>query len=74
MFYDIILWGFDQKPCEEDDDDEQYEKDMDRYNKTTRAVRENILFQMINAMNIFDNKNVRENTLLKTKRLKIGEA
>ena len=47
---------------------------MDRYNKTTRAVRENILFQMINAMNIFDNKNVRENTLLKTKRLKIGEA
>ena len=73
----ILESEFDQKPCEddyEDDDDEQYEKDMDRYNKTTRAVRENILFQMINAMNIFDNKNVRENTLLKTKRLKIGEA
>ena len=71
----ILESEFDQKPCEddyEDDDDEQYEKDMDRYNKTTRAVRENILFQMINAMNIFDDKNVRENTLLKTKRPKIG--
>ena len=74
----VLERDFGEKPRAEDyaddDEDEQYEKDMDRYREKVVAIRENILIQMINAMNIFDNKHVRENTLLKTKRLKIGDA
>lgn len=74
----VLEHDFGEKPRAEDyaddDEDEQYEKDMDRYREKVGAIRENILIQMINAMNIFDNKHVRENTLLKTKRLKIGDA
>lgn len=74
----VLERDFGEKPRAEDyaddDEDEQYEKDMDRYREKVGAIRENILIQMINAMNIFDNKHVRENTLLKTKRLKIGDA
>ena len=64
---------FKAKPNEDDYDEEHeedFQKDKDTYYNTTRAIQDNLMFQTINAMNIFDNKRVRENTLTKTKRVK----
>ena len=69
----ILERDFKAKPNEDDydeDHEEEFQKDKDVYYNTTRTIQDNLMFQTINAMNIFDNKRVRENTLLKTKRVK----
>jgi len=60
-----------KKPREEDyEDDNDYEKAMDRYNSNIGFIQENFLFQTLRSMNIFDNKHIRDYTLSKTKRPK----
>jgi hypothetical protein len=69
----ILERDFKAKPNEDDYDEEheeEFQKDKDTYYNTTRTIQDNLMFQTINAMNIFDNKRVRENTLSKTKRQK----
>jgi hypothetical protein len=69
----ILERDFKAKPNEDDydeDHDEEFQQDKDTYYNTTRAIQDNLMFQTINAMNIFDNKRVRENTLTRTKRAK----
>jgi uncharacterized C2H2 Zn-finger protein len=69
----ILERDFKAKPNEDDYDEEheeEFQKDKDTYYNTTRTIQDNLMFQTINAMNIFDNKRVRENTLSKTKRVK----
>ena len=71
----ILERDFKAKPNEDDydeDHEEEFQKDKDAYYNTTRTIQDNLMFQTINAMNIFDNKRVRENTLSKTKRQKNG--
>jgi hypothetical protein len=71
----ILERDFKAKPNEDDYDEEhedEFQKDKDTYYNTTRTIQDNLMFQTINAMNIFDNKRVRENTLSKTKRQKNG--
>ena len=59
------------KPNEEDyEDDEEYEQAYDNYRKSTGEIKENLMFQTHYAMNLFDNKQVREKTLSHTKRSK----
>jgi len=59
------------KPNEEDYDDyDEYEKDYYNYRISTGEIKENLMFQTHYAMNIFDNKQVREKTLSHTKRAK----
>ena len=59
------------KPNEEDYEDyDEYEKDYDNYRISTGEIKENLMFQTHYAMNIFDNKQVREKTLSHTKRSK----
>ena len=59
------------KPNEADyEDDEEYEQAYDNYRKSTGEIKENLMFQTHYAMNIFDNKQVREKTLSHTKRSK----
>jgi hypothetical protein len=72
----ILERDFKAKPNEDDYDEEHeedFQKDKDTYYNTTRAIQDNLMFQTINAMNIFDNKRVRENTLIKTKRKKSSD-
>ena len=67
---------FKEKPNEEDYDEEHEEdflRDKDSYYNTTRAIQDNLMYQTIKAMNIFDSKKTRDNTLTKTKRRKNGE-
>ena len=60
-----------QEPKEADyENDEDYEKADDRYRKSTGVIKENIMFQTYNAMNIFDNKKVTDKVLTETKRPK----
>jgi hypothetical protein len=69
----ILERDFKAKPNEDDYDEEheeEFQKDKDTYYNTTRTIQDNLMFQTINAMNIFDNKRVRESTLTKTKRQK----
>ena len=71
----ILERDFKAKPNEEDydeEDEEEYQKDKDTYYNTTRTIQDNLMFQTINAMNIFDSKQVRDSTLSKTKRSKNG--
>jgi hypothetical protein len=59
------------KPNEDDYEDyEDYEKAYNNYSNSTGEVTENLMFQTHYAMNIFDNKQVREKTLSETKRTK----
>jgi len=59
------------KPNEEDYEDyDEYEKDYNNYRKSTGEIKENLMFQTHYAMNLFDNKQVREKTLSHTKRSK----
>jgi len=59
------------KPKEEDYDDyEEFEKDDDRYRKSTGTIKENLMFQTHKAMCLFDNKKVTEKTMSETKRPK----
>ena len=59
------------KPNEEDyEDDDEYEQAYDNYRKSTGEIKENLMFQTHYAMNLFDNKQVREKTLSHTKRSK----
>tara|TARA_R110002012_G_C11276174_1_gene570099 strand:- start:135 stop:503 length:369 start_codon:yes stop_codon:yes gene_type:complete len=67
---------FKEKPNEEDYDEEHeadFLRDKDSYYNTTRAVQDNLMYQTIKAMNIFDSKATRDNTLTKTKRKKNGD-
>jgi hypothetical protein len=60
-----------QEPKEADyENDEDYEKADDRYRKSTGVIKENIMFQTYNSMNIFDNKKVTDKVLTETKRPK----
>jgi hypothetical protein len=59
------------KPNEEDYEDfDDYEKAYDNYRISTSEIKENLMFQTHYAMNLFDNKQVRDKTLSETKRLK----
>ena len=59
------------KPNEDDYEDyEEYEQAYDNYRKSTGEIKENLMFQTHYAMNLFDNKQVREKTLSHTKRSK----
>ena len=59
------------KPKEEDYDDyEEFEKDDDRYRKSTGTIKENLMFQTHKAMCLFDNKKVAEKIMSETKRPK----
>ena len=59
------------KPNEDEyEDDEEYEQAYDNYRKSTGEIKENLMFQTHYAMNLFDNKQVREKTLSHTKRSK----
>ena len=59
------------KPNEEDyEDDDEYEQAYYNYRKSTGEIKENLMFQTHYAMNLFDNKQVREKTLSHTKRAK----
>ena len=67
---------FKEKPNEEDYDEEHeadFLRDKDSYYNTTRAIQDNLMYQTIKAMNIFDSKKTRDNTLTKTKRKKNGD-
>ena len=60
--------------CIENEDDfedyDEYEKAYDNYRIATGEIKENLMFQTHYAMNLFDNKQVREKTLSETKRAK----
>jgi len=57
------------KPNEEDYEEyEDYEKAYDKYRSSTGEIKENLMFQTHYAMNLFDNKQVRDKTLSETKR------
>jgi len=59
------------KPNEDDYEDyDEYEKAYDDYRISTGEIKENLMFQTHYAMNLFDNKQVREKTLSETKRAK----
>jgi hypothetical protein len=59
------------KPNEDDYEDyDEYEKAYDNYRISTGEIKENLMFQTHYAMNLFDNKQVREKTLSETKRVK----
>jgi hypothetical protein len=59
------------KPNEEDYEDyDEYEKEYDNYRISTGEIKDNLMFQTHYAMNLFDNKQVREKTLSHTKRSK----
>ena len=61
------------KPNEDDfEDDEEYEQAYDSYRKSTGEIKENLMFQTHYAMNLFDNKHVRDKTLNETRRTKEG--
>ena len=60
-----------KKPCEEDyEDEEQYEKDMDRYKEKTGDLKRHLLIQSLNTVCLFDAKKRRIEVLEKTRRLK----
>ena len=59
------------KPNEDDYEEyEDYEKAYDKYRSSTGEIKENLMFQTHYAMNLFDNKQVRDKTLSETKRTK----
>ena len=59
------------KPNEEDYEDyDEYEKAYNQYSNSTGEIKENLMFQTHYAMNLFDNKQIREKTLSETKRTK----
>jgi len=59
------------KPNEEDyEDDDEYEQAYYNYRESIGEIKENLMFQTHYAMNLFDNKQVREKTLSHTKRAK----
>ena len=59
------------KPNEDDYEDyEEYDQANDIYRNSTGEIKENLMFQTHYAMNLFDNKQVREKTLSETKRVK----
>ena len=59
------------KPNEDDyEDDDEYEQAYDNYRESIGEIKENLMFQTHYAMNLFDNKQVREKTLSHTKRAK----
>ena len=59
------------KPNEDDYEDyDEYEKAYDNYRISTGEIKENLMFQTHYAMNLFDNKQVRDKTLSETKRPK----
>ena len=59
------------KPNEDDyEDDDEYEQAYDNYRESIGEIKENLMFQTHYAMNLFDNKQVREKTLTQTKRVK----
>ena len=59
------------KPNEDDyEDDDEYEQAYDNYRESIGEIKENLMFQTHYAMNLFDNKQVREKTLTQTKRAK----
>ena len=59
------------KPNEDDyEDDDEYEQAYDNYRESIGEIKENLMFQTHYAMNLFDNKQVREKTLSQTKRAK----
>jgi hypothetical protein len=69
----MLAKDFKEKPNEEDYDEEHeedFQRDKDSYYNTTRAIQDTLMYQTIKAMNIFDSKKTRENTLTKTKRTK----
>ena len=60
-----------QEPNETDyENDEDYEKAREKYQKSITPKKENIMFQTYNAMNIFDSKKVIEKVMCDTKRPK----
>ena len=62
-----------QEPNEADyENDEDYEKAREKYQKSITPKKENIMFQTYNAMNIFDSKKVTEKIMCDTKRQKIN--
>ena len=69
----MLAKDFKEKPNEEDYDEEHeedFQRDKDSYYNTTRAIQDTLMYQTIKAMNIFDSKKTRDNTLTKTKRTK----
>ena len=70
--YTKIRTTIQAKPNEEDyEDDDEYEQAYDNYRNQLGEIKENLMFQTHYAMNLFDNKQVREKTLLKRNVAKI---
>ena len=62
-----------EKPRQEDYEDfDDYEAALDEYHDSTSTIKENLMFQTHYAMNLFDNKHVRDKTLTETRRPKEG--
>lgn len=57
-FQEILEKECGKKPCEEDyEDEDQYEKDMDRYKEKTGDLKLHLLIQSLNTVCLFDTKN-----------------
>jgi len=70
-FQEILEKECGKKPCEEDyEDEDQYEKDMDRYKEKTGDLKLHLLIQSLNTVCLFDTKKRRNEVLEKTRRLK----